>query len=448
MRKTLVTALLACLPLSWSMAADTQEFPWLSWDEATGDWAGVRPAISDHGVDLFASYSAEVWGNTAGGLKQGSVYTGLLQFGANVDLEKFVGWKGASVNTTWLWLSGRDASADLVGNIFTVSNIAGFNTLRMFDLWFQQNFLDDKISIRLGQLNADGEFVISDYSALFLNGTFGWPAFIYSNVPGGGPGYPMGTLGARIALHPVDWFTFQAALFQGNVFDQNVNRHGFRWRLDAETGYLWLNEAQVRWNHQDNATGLPGQVKAGFWYDTVNFASAAPDSSKIYQGNYGFYGIIDQMLYREPSPAAPLASKDGKTVVDGKSAKSTVAAASNPSTQGLGWFGRIAFSPQDRNFMGFYFDTGLSYQGLIPTRDNDTLGLAFAYGQLTSGAAQTAFDDGSRGVGAEMVLEATYQAQINNWLVVQPDIQYIINPGGSSSIPNAFVIGGRLTITF
>ncbi len=445
MRKNVLAALLACLPLTWSIAADAAEFPWLSWDEATGDWVGVRPAVSDHGVDLFASYSAEVWGNTTGGLKQDSVYTGLLQFGVTVDLEKLVGWKGASVNTTWLWLSGRDASADLVGNFLTVSNIAGFNTLRMFDLWFQQNFFDDKISIRLGQLNADGEFVISDYSALFINGTFGWPASIYTNVPGGGPGYPMGTLGARIALNPVNWFTFQTAIFQGNVFDQNVNRHSFRWRLDSETGYLWLNEAQVRWNHQDSATGLPGQVKGGFWYDTANFASAAPDSSKSYQSNYGFYAIVDQMLYREPSPA-PLASKDGKSVVGGKSAKAAAAEAS--STQGLGWFGRIAFSPQDRNDLGFYFDTGLSYQGLIPTRDDDTIGLAFAYAQLTNGAAQSAFNDGSRGVGAEMVLEATYQAQINKWLVVQPDVQFIINPGGSESIGNALVVGGRLTVTF
>ena len=36
------------------------------------------------------------------------------------------------------------------------------------------------------------------------------------------------------------------------------------------------------------------------------------------------------------------------------------------SNQGLGWFGRIAFEPQNRNFVGLYFDTGLVYTGLIP----------------------------------------------------------------------------------
>src|SRR5437660_683999 len=74
-----------------------------------------------------------------------------------------------------------------------------------------------------------------------------------------------------------------------------------------------------------------------------------------------------------------------------------VTADEQKSDQGLGWFGRIAFEPQDRNFIGLYFDTGLTYKGLIPTRDADTLGFAFAYAQLSSGAQQAAINNGSVG---------------------------------------------------
>ena len=109
-------------------------------DYGTGNWLGARTGIEDKGLTISGGYTAEVWGNTTGGLKQGAVYTGLLDFGAELDLEKLIGWKGASVSTTWLWLSGRDASEDLVGNFLTISNIAGFNTLRMLELWFQQDF--------------------------------------------------------------------------------------------------------------------------------------------------------------------------------------------------------------------------------------------------------------------------------------------------------------------
>jgi porin len=171
---------------------------WLSGDGITGTWRGLRSKLTDRGFELIGSYDAEGWGNTKGGLESGTVYTGLLDFGLKLDLEKAFGWRGASLSTTWLLLSGKNASEDLVGNFLTISNNAGFNTLRNYELWFQQNLLDDKISIRLGQLAADTEFVISDYSALFLNGTFGWPAFMYMNLPGGGPGFPVGTPGDAI----------------------------------------------------------------------------------------------------------------------------------------------------------------------------------------------------------------------------------------------------------
>ncbi len=397
--------------------------------------------MCERGVEFFASYTAEVWGNTSGGIKQGTVYTGLLDFGITIDLEKAIGWQGASVSTTWLWLSGRDASEDLVGNFLTLSNIAGFSTLRLFDLWFQQNLLDEKISIRLGQLSADSEFFISDYAGLFINGTFGWPAATYLNLPEGGPGYPMGTLGARIALNPVDWFTFQTAAFQGNVFAQNVNRHGFRWRLDAQTGFTLMNEAQFRWNQRDAETGLPGLLKVGAWAQTGQNADALKDSTA--SANYGFYGIVDQMLFREPSPEVPSPVGLSK---DAKSFKSPVTL--EKSDQGLGWFGRIAFTESGRNFINFYFDTGFTYKGLIPTRDDDTIGLAFAYAQLSNGARNSLSDEGLSPVGAEMVIELSYQAQLTRWLTLQPDLQYIINPGATSTINNALVIGARASVTF
>ncbi len=439
---------------------------WWKGDYATGDWLGVRTTLEDKGLEISGGYTAEVWGNMTGGLKQGAVYTGLLDFGATVDLEKLAGWKGASVSTTWLWLSGRDASEDLAGNLLTISNLAGFNTLRMSELWFQQDFFqrgDDAasgLSIRLGQLTADGEFVISDYGALFTNGSFGWPAFLYTNIPEGGPGYPMGTLGIRVALNPWEWMTLQSAVFQGNVFAQDVNRHGFRWDLNSDQGYFWINELQVRWNQGEDTNALPGQAKFGAWFHTADFADpffdedgvplADEDSSgnpQTHSWNYGFYWILDQMLYREPAESMTAAgfSKDGKSVAAGQGSGQFM---EKPSQQGLGWFGRIAFGPQNRNFVGFYAESGLVYTGLIPTRDEDQVGVGFVYAQLTNGARETLELEGSRGVGAEMVLEFTYKAILTPWLYVQSDAQFVINPGATQDLNNAFVLGGRVSINF
>jgi porin len=153
------------------------------------------------------------------------------------------------------------------------------------------------------------------------------------------------------------------------------------------------------------------------------------------------------MLYREPGEAVAAAAlgKDGKSFSSSKASEQTKEAASN---QGLACFGRIAFGPQNRNFVGFYFDTGLVYTGLIPTRDEDQVGVGFVYAQLTDGARRTLELDGSRGVGAEMVLEFTYKAILTPWLYIQPDAQFIINPGATQDLRNAFVLGGRVSINF
>lgn len=419
-------------------AAPGSSQPWFESGHCTGDWFGIRdPFLAETGLEFSAHYTAEVWGNPVGGQKQGTVYTGALDFGAQLDLEKAIGWKGATVSTTWLWLSGRDASEDLVGNFLTISNIAGFNTLRMLELWFEQNLWDDRVSIRAGQLAADAEFITSTYSALFLNGTFGWPALAYMNLPEGGPGFPMGTPGVRVAIRPTEDITFLAAAFQGDVFAQDVNRHGFRYRLNAVTGYTFLAEGQARWNHADTSAGLPGELKFGGWVQSGRYADVLSESTA--SGNYGFYAVLDQMLFREQASAAP--APEGKSVKNFKEPP-------EQSDQGLGFFSRVGFAPTDRNFVSFYFDTGLTYKGFIPGRDDDSLGVAFGFAGVSSGGRVSIADEDLSPTSAEMVLEVTYQVQVTSFLTVQPDLQWIVNPGATSSISDALVIGARASVCF
>ena len=397
----------------------------------TGDWNGLRTRLADDGITFNVQYAAEVWSNVTGGESTGTVYTGLMSLQGNVDLQKLVGWQGASVSTRWYWLSGQDISATNLGNnIFTVSNIAGFPTFRMNELWFQQNFMNDRISIRLGQLAADSQFGVSTYETVFLNGTFAWSPDLYTNIQNGGPAYPMGVPGVQLALTPLNWLTCQGAVFQGNVFAQNVNRHGFRWDLSPSNGYFSIHELIFRTNERYGANGLPGEFKIGGWFDTA----PDPDASNTQPWNYGLYFIADQMLYRVPQPAS--------VSVIANSAKQT--AAPSLTDKGLGIFAYIGLAPRNSSVINFYVDGGLNYKGLIPTRDNDVLGVGFAYGHLNDNPQG---NDGSSNPGYEMVLEATYQIMLTPWLSFQPDLQYVVQPS-STDIPNALVLGGHATISF
>ena len=396
--------------------------PFLQRETLTGEWFGQGAAMSDRGVEVFANYTGEVWGNTVGGLRTGSVYTGLLDFGSELDLEKLIGWHGARASTTWLWLSGRDASQDLVGNFLTISNIAGFNTLRCAELWLEQDVLDEQISLRLGQITADSEFLVSDYGGLFINAEFGWSALVGSNMPNGGAAFPVGAPGLRLAYSPNESFTFLSGAYQGNVFAQDVNRHGFRWRLDAQNGFTWMNEAQFYWGKADACRVLPGFLKLGAWLQSGQYADALAESTS--SGNSGYYLVLDQMLFRENAEDDP------------------------KSDEGLGFFGRTGFTPPDRNAVDFFFDMGFTYKGPIPGRSDDSIGLAYGFAALSPEARKDIGAAGGDGAVSEMVLEATYQCVLAPWCILQPDAQLIVNPGGDNAAPNAFVIGARLAIIF
>ncbi|MFI0347249.1 MAG: carbohydrate porin [Chthoniobacterales bacterium] len=427
--------------------------PWLDGNDATGDWSGCREKCMGKGVDLGLSSMNEVWGNTTGGIKTGSVATGALQLATAIDFEKLIGWQGGSFYSRWLFLTGQDPSANLVGDFFNISNIYGYNTFRNTELWVQQKSWDDKFSLRAGQLVADSEFAISDYGALFINSTFGWPAFIYTSVPNSGPNYPVGTPGVRLEWKPTEQLSFKTAVFQGNSQSQNINNHGFYWELNADQGFFYMGETIY---HYD--LGLPGQIKAGSWFYSADFPNAN-GSNSLFWGNYGIYGIVDQMIYRKltpiskvvKSPENVLPSGNGKKVVD------------VPINQGLGVFSRIAFEPADRNLVSFYCDSGLNYKGLLPARDHDTLGLGIAYGEFSRAAmgnttggqsfcstssGLTQIQPGSLAAGFEMAIETTYLAQLTPWLVIQPDMQYIIHPGPASNLGYSLVLGLRATVTF
>ena len=87
--KKVILVLLASLSAIFAGSSSPEEIssdadPWWKGDYGTGDWLGVRTELEDKGVEISSGYTAEVWGNTTGGLKTGAVYTGLLDFGATL----------------------------------------------------------------------------------------------------------------------------------------------------------------------------------------------------------------------------------------------------------------------------------------------------------------------------------------------------------------------------
>ncbi|HEY1932949.1 MAG TPA: carbohydrate porin [Acetobacteraceae bacterium] len=418
-------------------------------DSLTGDWGGERTALADAGVTFTMTYTGDLQDVVQGGIRRGGVYDSLLQPQIDLDLDKLAGWTGATAHFSLLGIAGPSLSASYAGNLINTSSINGRPAIRLYNAWLQQDI--GMASIRAGLMNADAEFFISQTASLFVDSTFGWPAILGVDLPGGGPAYPLSSPGARVKLQPTPELAVMAAVFSGDPTGQDgtnmlSTRQPDGTLISFTGGALAIAEAAYSLNQGKDAKGMPVTFKLGGWYhssahfedqrfDTNGLSLADPASNKLprgHDGDWGWYGIADVTLYQAPGG-------------NGGS---------------LSGFARIAGTPDDENLVGFYADSGLAYKGLLPTRADDTAGVAVAYARIGNRARSLdldyrQLDDLLLPVrNQEIVLEVSYQAQVTPWWTLQPDAQVIFNPDGhvansaGSVRQNALLLGMRTVVTF
>ncbi|HVA14976.1 MAG TPA: carbohydrate porin [Stellaceae bacterium] len=429
-----------------------------------GDLGGLRTVLGNHGITVGLQETSEFLGNVAGGIGRGFDYDGLTTATLGIDSGKTLGWDGGSFNASMLQIHGRNLSADYLDNLQTASGIEANRATRLWELWYQQSFRDDAVDVKLGQQSLDQEFIVSQYSGLFLNTMTGWPMVPSADLYGGGPAYPLSSLGIRLKAKPAGALTLLGGAFDdnppGGPFSNDsqlrgAERAGVKFNLGS--GVLFIGEVQYAINQPiaDDAhrpatasTGLPGTYKLGMWYDTAAFPDPRFDSNGrsladpasngmplMRRHNFSIYGVVDQAIWH---PAAE-------------------------SPQALGVFARAMGAPGDRNLIAFSVNAGVDLKAPLPARDDDSFGLGFGFAQIGANARgldrdMAAFSPGqfSPVRSSETFVELTYQAQIAPWWQVQPDLQYVVNPGAGIQNPKApgtrigdeLVLGVRTNITF
>jgi porin len=424
-----------------------------------GDMWGLRPVLATAGMTLTIQEQSEILGNVAGGTRQGFDYEGLTTATLQMDTQRAFGWSGGLFNVSMLQIHGRNLSADNLSTLQTASGIEADRATRLWELWYQQQLFDNKVDVKIGQQSLDQEFMTSTNSNYFVNTMMGWPMLPSADLPGGGPAYPLSALGIRVRAHPSDSVTVLAGVFNGSPVANNSgdpqmrNPSGTSFPLNG--GVLAIAELQYSYPSQGTlvqagqADPLSRTYKVGFWYDSESFADmrfdntglplADPASSGVpasHRGDYAFYAVADQMIYRfEKDP-----------------------------DRSINVFVRPMFTPlQDRNLISFSVNGGLTMHEPFFGRDDDTAGIGFGYTRVSDSA--TGFDQDTAfynpGVyspvrHSETFLEATYQYQVTPWWQIQPDLQYVFNPGAgvlnpnnpTQKVKNETVIGVRTNILF
>jgi len=117
-------------------------------------------------------------------------------------------------------------------------------------------------------------------------------------------------------------------------------------------------------------------------------------------------------------------------------------------------FARLAVAPGDHNLISESWEVGLATVGLVPGRPADVVALGFA-GLQWSPAVRGAVRDDNALTRArhpvpdgEHVVELTWRAEVRPGWAVQPDVQWIRHPGGSSAIPDVLAVGLRTSFSF
>ncbi|ADP72448.1 Carbohydrate-selective porin OprB [Rhodomicrobium vannielii ATCC 17100] len=413
----------------------------------------ARAALAAKGVTYGINYIGEVWTNS-GGREDVTTYLGRLEILVDADLEKLWGPKGLTFHVNGYQIHGAGLEKYLGYPLDFISSIEALPSSRLFELWLEQKF-GERVSVRAGQLAVDSEFMTSETAGKFLNSSFGWPAIWSTDLPNGGNAYPLATPGARVKVEMTDKLTFLGAIYNGNpagcLDGQRCNRNGIDFRTQDPP--FVIEEVQYKYNQRakgvekdggnkgkENAStdllSLPGIIKFGAWQHFDNFRDVYSGtlidadinvSPRGFWGNYGFYALVDQQIYR----------------------------LANDPENGVFVFTRIAAAPSERNIVSFYIDGGVFFRGFVPGRSEDTFGAAQTYVQVSGDASDADryiadyTDPSYRVRNFEAVAEVFYKFQIAPGFAVQPDLQYMWNPGGGIAENKDAVYGGvRVSIAY
>jgi porin len=413
-------------------------------EESAAGWLAPKwlnewhDGLAAKGLNFGATYIADNIGNVSGGVARGAIHLGRFDFSVDADLEKLFGWTGGRFYANTYEIYGRGLTRNYIHNLATISEIEALPDTRLYNAYFEQSFFNNALNIRAGQQAADVEFFDSETDDLFINGTFGWPAIKATNLPAGGPAPPIAVPGIRVKATLSDKITAFGAVFNGSAArpgdgdPQLRDNHGLAFRVNDPP---WII-GQVRFDYDIDIGGRPllGNFTPGAWRHFGQFddqrltaqglSIADPDGTGIpakLRGNFGIFAVVEQVLYRPPSVTEKNISA---------------------SLPGVTAFGRIAYSPPDRNLIDLYLDGGIGFVGFTPGRPRDRFGMAVAYMRISNAARNLDIDTQFFGGlpspvrSNETLIELIYEAHIKPGWLLAPYFQYVFRPSGGIPNPN------------
>ena len=432
----LALGLATCAQAAPAFDADS---PWM-----LGDWNGKRSELAQQGYDFKLDYTSETGSNLHGGYNHDKAvrYSDQWALGAHLDLQKILGWHDAEFQLTVSNRNGDNISNDRVGDprtgtLSSSQEVWGRGSVtRLTQMWYQQKFLDQALSIKLGRFNQGEDFGTfpCDFQNLALCGSQvgNWDGGIVYN-------WPISQWAMRVKYQLTPEFFAQIGVFEQNPSNLE-NDNGFKLSGSGTQGAVL--PVELVWSPK--VAGLPGEYRAGYYYSTA-------DSQDVYKNSNGQSAAATDGAYRSAS------SKHGMWL----NLRQQVTAVDGDSSRGLSLFVNGTLHDKKTNRVDNYVALGGFYKGPFDARPQDDIGLAIArihvnpaYRKNTDAQNRAAavYDYSDPAFmplqDTEYNAELYYGVHVTHWLTVRPNLQFIRHPGGVDKVDDALVSGLKIQSSF
>lgn len=415
---------LALLPLMAAMTSAQAESAFDSQGQyLLGDWNGKRTELAQQGIKFEANLLTDTAYLTDGGRNEGAdpLTSAQLWLGTQLDMEKLAGWDGVTVRAVATARQGQSTSVrDLQGDAAQWANVQGTfgrgnQDSRLTELSIEKNYKDQGLSIKAGRLGLGMDFNVMacDFaSTAFCAAQMGkWQGNIWMNTP-------VAQWGARVKQQLNPEVAVQVGVYEFNPDNGNGAKEGQGWSLDTDNADGVTIPAEVIWTPKSLVNGLPGSYRVGGMYNTADDVANQKDVATGEGKNRTFAGwlAVEQQL---------------TSIGNGR--------------QGLHSFANFTWHDRDTNKVDNSQQLGLKYIGLVDSQPNNILGLAVNRVHVNDRFADSrpVYD-----ASAEYNIELNYSYNATKWLMLRPNLQYVINPGSSNKVDNALVVGLTTRVIF
>jgi porin len=364
--------------------------------------------------EFSASYTGDLWRNAHGGRRTGGAWLDKIDLELAIDGNLAWRYPGLRAFAHVLRTNTARFSDPYVGDAMIVSNIDAAAALRLYEAWFEWSGGQERPgSVRVGLYDLNSEFDVNAARALFIHSGHGVGHDLGQTGENGPSIFPVTSFAVRGAWQPAQAWRVLGALLDAVPGRRNdPDRAGLH--VSSSEGALGIVE--VQWAH-----GRAGRLAAGHWRYTSEFSdlrSTPDDPRPARRGNRGTYvtAVLDL-----GSPGAGV----------------------EPVTSA---FVRYGVANGNINEFRSYVGAGVQTRSPVPSRVQDRVGIALSWARLGAAARETATPLMERDP-YEAALEITYRMPVTNWLAIQPDIQYVFNPGADASLPDSFVLGVRFELS-